>query len=303
MTCVQVQTTSVCNGKCIICPYKDSWFAKNPGYMPDKLYKKILEDIADYDPTFFGKFCPYMCNEPFADKKIVQRTDLAREILHDPYLEISTNVLLTTRNQIDELVEVYRSHNWHGRVMLSFHGTSKESYERVMKLDYNDALEKAVYLIGKFDGRLPIYIHCAIASRDGKYVLSNKKEFEKYWNEMLDLRNLPKRNIYLYPLQFHTRAGNLISSEWNYDRIVREIGPDNPFDCPRVHGHLHVIYTGEVTGCCCDYGREIILGDLTKQSLKEVYDSKEWKDWVDMVQGKKESPKDFLCKRCTWPGG
>ena len=88
MNLVQIQTTSVCNGKCIFCPYRYSWFKKNPGVMSEKLYLKILNDVVELDNHFTGKLCPYMCNEPLADKDIVKRAKQATEILHNPYLEI-----------------------------------------------------------------------------------------------------------------------------------------------------------------------------------------------------------------------
>jgi len=303
LQCVQVQTTSVCNARCTICPYKDSWFIKNPGYMSDELYVKILDDIADYDPIFFGKFCPYLCNEPLADKNIVQRLDLARQKLANPYLEVSTNLALATRNQIDDLIRVFERNGFNGRIMVSFHGTNEESYRKTMGISYEKAMCNAIYLIGQFDSRLPIYLHCATVSRDGLYSLTTDDEFRKFWEKIVVLRNLKFKNLFLYPLKFHTRAGNVNLDEWKYKKIVRDIGPDNRFDCPRIHNHLHVIYTGEVIGCCCDYQHEVILGDLTKQSIKEVFNSDKWKNWVKMVTGEIESPPDFLCKRCSWVGG
>ena len=303
LKCVQVQTTSVCNGQCIICPYSESWFVKNPGYMSDELYTKILDDIAEYDPIFFGKFCPYLCNDPFADADIIKRTDLARQKLANPYLEVSTNLVLATRNQIDDLIRIYERNRFNGRIMVSFHGINEESYRKTMGLSYKKAMDNAVYLIGQLDGRMPIYVHCAAESRDGSYPLTKKEDSFTFWKDVVVMRNLTAKNLHVFPLKFHTRAGNVNLDGWDYKKIVRDIGPDNRFDCPRIHDHLHVIYTGEVIGCCCDYQHEVVLGDLTKQSIKEVFDSDKWKSWTKMVTGEIESPPDFLCKRCSHVGG
>ena len=42
---VQIQTTSVCNASCSICPYKDSYYAKHPKVMDQNLFISILEDL------------------------------------------------------------------------------------------------------------------------------------------------------------------------------------------------------------------------------------------------------------------
>ena len=302
MKLIQLQTTSTCNGKCIICPYKDSWFDKNPGKMPDELFQKILNDVNDYDPEFSGVFCPYLCNEPFADKKIVERSAMIVEQLYKPQLEISTNLTMASNVQIDKLLKVYENNDWRGRMMISHHGTNKVTYERIMGLPYGKALGKMKYLVKKAGGRLPIWIHTAVASHDKNYTVSTEDGIYRYWMNFLIENDLPVNNIKIHPLYFHNRAGNVVVDDWKYDKVVRQIGPNNPFSCPRIYDNLHVLYTGEVVLCCCDYQKQTVMGDLSKQSIKEFFDSKSWKATVQMVKGEINSPEDFICKRCQWPG-
>ncbi len=302
MKLIQIQTTGTCNGKCIICPYPDSWFAKNPGKMSDELFQKILNDINKYDPIFSGVFCPYLCNEPFADKTIVEKSAMAMDQLYKPKLEISTNLTLTSNAQIDKLLKVYENNDWRGRMMISHHGTNQVTYERIMGLPYGKALGKLKYLIKKADGRLPIWLHTAISSRIKGYVVSTEGSIRRFWMDFLIDNDLPTKNIKIHPLHFHSRAGNVAIDDWKYDQIVREIGPSNPFDCPRIHGILHVLYTGEVVLCCCDYQKQTVMGDLSKQSIKEFFDSEAWKATVQMVKGEINSPDDFICKYCQLPG-
>jgi len=186
LSLVQIQTTSRCNGKCIICSYKDSWFDKNPGEMQAMLYTKILTDIINYDPSFSGKFCPYLLEEPFMDKNIVNKIALAAKVLPNCHIEISTNLIAITEEQIDSLVKIYESHRWNGRIMVSYHGTTKEAYERIMGLPYGVAQQKLIYLIKKFDGRLPIWIHTACESHDGKYLIAAQPEIIRFWRSFFE---------------------------------------------------------------------------------------------------------------------
>ena len=300
---VQVQTTSVCNATCIMCPYGKSWYKNNPGYMNDKLYTKILNDIAEYDPEFSGKFCPYLCNEPFADKNIIKRTQLAYDILKNPYIEFSSNMELLNHNKIDELYNMFENNKFYGKFTISHHGIDKESFEHTMKIDYDKSYDNMIYLLKKFQGKMKVTIQDMAYSLDAKYQINKYRQVKRYIENILDDNGIDRQKLLYEPKVFHNRAGNVDIEGWDYNRIIRKIDKNNPFNCLRIQGCLHIIYTGECIGCCMDYFRETILGDLNKISIKEFYKSQKWKDWVDMVRGDKDSPDDFICKRCMSPGG
>jgi MoaA/NifB/PqqE/SkfB family radical SAM enzyme len=300
---VQLQTTSRCNGKCIMCPWVGSWFSKNAGVMSDELYNKILDDIVDFNPDFSGRFCPYLMNEPFMDKDFLKRVEQAINKLPRMKLEISSNFVLPKTKDINKLIRLWEKINFNGRMMISHHGTTKESYEKIMGLPWGHALNNIVYLIEKVDGKLNIFLHGATASRDNELTFQTGESYVDFWKTFFEDNNVKVRNVIMYPLQVHNRAGNVQLDSWKYNRTVRQIDPEHKFDCYRTYGCLHVLYTGEITLCCCDYNRDAIIGDLTKTNIKEFYASDIWKKTKDMVRGYEESPEDFICKRCQWPGG
>ena len=299
LSLIQIQTTSYCNGRCIICPYKGSWFEKNPGIMSDELYTKILNDIVMYDPTFNGRFCPYLSNEPFTDKKIISRIEEAIDILPSPlYIEVSTNLFLPTKSQIDQLLELYEKCKWNGRIMVSHHGTNKVLYEHIMQIPYGKARDNLAYLIKKADKRLPIWIHTACQSRDDNYIVTSPLEIKRQWLRFLSENELPTENIAIYPLMFNSRSGNVQLKGWNYTTEHATLS-----GCPRINDQLHIIQNGEVILCCNDYHHEVVLGDLTKQTIAEIYNSESYKNIKAIIDGKVPPPDNFICTRCQWVGG
>lgn len=301
---VQVQTTSVCNAKCIVCPYPYSWYKKNPNYMNDDLFEKILYGIKDYDSKFTGKFCPYLANEPFADKKIIARVEKIYRTLHRPYVEISSNMSLLDEEKIDELYEVWKRFGFWGKFTASHHGIDKTSFERIMGIPYERSLKNLIYFLQKFDNKLDrISIFNMSYSLDGKYVVEYPRRVLRYLNRIKEEHGIDGKNLILSFKVFHNRAGNVRLDGWNYNRIVRKIDKTHPFDCRRIHNCLHVISTGEVILCCMDYFRETVMGDLKKQTVREFFNSKEFQRWRGMVRGEIETPPDFICKRCMSPGG
>ena len=289
---IQIQTTSQCNGQCIFCPYQTSWFKENPGKMSDLLYTKIIQDLAEHKPLFSEKFCPYLCNEPFLDPKLLDRVEEAIETLHNPFIEISTNFTTITPKQIDRLVSLYKRIGWNGRVMISHHGITPTQYKTVMGLKWGKALGNLKHLIEVAGGNLPIWIHTATASFDGTFHINRVDAIAKFWAEWFRENDLPFANVTVYPLIFHNRAGNVKYKGWNPPSTL------DYTDCPRVYD-LHVLWNGEVACCCCDYAHEQIIGNLSKQSVQQYFDSPKYAKWVKQVKGEEEVPDDFICKRCT----
>ena len=52
-----------------------------------------------------------------------------------------------------------------------------------------------------------------------------------------------------------------------------------------------------------DYHHEVKLPNIQDMSLLDYFDSDEYYNLVGMVGGEIASPDDFICKRCTSPGG
>ena len=303
---VQIQTTSVCNASCIICPQRISWMRtpEGRGYMTDKLFNKILEDINKTDPTFDTKICPYLANEPFADPKIIERVDKIYNTLYNPLVELSSNMELVTPDKTDKLYEILERNKFRVKFVISHFGIDKESLEYIMKINYEKALENIIYLVRKFDGNIPIAIQTMSLSNDRKILLINPGKIRRYWSRIFKENNLSWRNVNLSTMRFHNRAGNVKLEGWDYNKVVRQIDKGHPFDCWRLHNTLHVLWNGEVTLCCMSpYRHEAIFGNLNNQTIEEVFNSEEWKHLYNQARGFEESPPDFICKRCTSPGG
>ncbi len=300
---VQIQTTSVCNARCICCPYKSSWYVDNPGKMSDKLYNKILKNIYEYDPEFSGKFAPYLCNEPYADKYILDKVKLAYEKLDKPYVELSSNMGLLNKDIIDKTYDLFKENNFYGKFTISHHGVDKESFEKFMKVPYDKAKKNMIYLLQKFNGNMKISVQDMAFSLDRKFRMNPYRGVTRYLENILEENSINRKNLVIEPKIFHNRAGNVEIEGWDYNKIVRQIDKQHPFDCLRIKGCLHVIYTGEITLCCMDYHHETVTNNLNNITIEEHFSSDNWKNMVNKVKGKEESPDNFICKRCMSPGG
>ncbi|MGB9004429.1 MAG: radical SAM protein, partial [Candidatus Aminicenantales bacterium] len=139
---VQVETTSLCNGKCRFCAYGGSWNQRNPGTMSRQIYEKIIQNLKKYK---IDTFYPYGCNEPLLDKELFDRIRYAVENLNPGCVELSTNLSVLHDKMIGEIKGLFPMINH--KIVVSFHGVSKESYEDQMGLDYDRALKNVLSLV------------------------------------------------------------------------------------------------------------------------------------------------------------
>ena len=169
-----------------------------------------------------------------------------------------------------------------------------------MGISLKQAAKNVRELVRYNNGDFPIRIWGLGYSSDGEYHHFNRGRYLRFWHK--ELIGLNFRNVLIQYGSFHTRAGNVKISGWEYNKNIRKIDRDHPFDCPRLHNSLHVLYDGTCVPCCMCYNREGQFGNLNYQSINEVFRTREWIDFYEKARGLKESSDDFICKRCDSPG-
>jgi uncharacterized Fe-S cluster-containing radical SAM superfamily enzyme len=235
LTTVQVETTNVCNSNCVFCPHSEF---EEHGTMPDKLYAKIVNECVEV-PTL-EVFIPMGTGEPLCDPKILSRIFYARTVLDDRVIIR----LFTNASFLDDPIVEYLSTVRNFQLHISLNGLRHETRHRLMGLD------------------------------DAEHVL-------KMWQKARDLKMQVLATMIAHPsvdpvelAEFAQRGGRVISyANWS-GRIWEPVGRvTHPRNCSRVAHHLFILYTGQVSLCCFDpFGTEN-FGDLTRNTVKEVWGS------------------------------
>lgn len=294
---IQIQTVSTCNATCYFCPYPESWQKENPGRMTEEVYRKIIGEVSQYK---IGKFCPYF-DEPLMDIDVFDRIEYGTSRLDFKILELSTNASLLNKKRLDDIVRSFPPVNHELRV--SFHGIDEESFTSIMGLDFDVCKNNTLALIEKSqDHNLNILIRGSGVPRIQKEnapLWFTREQYMNFWNKEFiqhGFKKLPRIEFFTY----HDRAGEISRNEVNFSALRRNL---DKFYCDRIDQWAHFLYTGELILCCMDYHHKTVFGDITKQSLNEIYTSEEFLTIAKKVIGKVESPGDFICKRCVSPGG
>jgi len=302
---VQVATHSRCNADCVFCPYSESEHFKHPGMMKDETWHRILANLRPWTDSL-AKFCPYLMQEPLIDKSIFAKIEDIYRCFPNIAVEVSTNGAALTEATAEKLFT-----NFKGRkheIWVSHHGINEETLHHIMQIDYQKSTENLIRLLKMSDGRFKIRIRGAGRSKAVDKVYFTHQQYVDYWEEMFKKHSINRKNVSVDSFEFHDRAGTLFREDRGACELnkgkVRNIGPGHEkFHCSRIDEWVHFMHDGSMRLCCMDYHNEVKLPNINDIGLLDYFHSSEYRELVMKVRGDIESEENFICKRCTSPGG
>lgn len=273
---VQIQTRTGCNAACVFCPYPDASEKVPKGNMSDALFHKIVDEIALRNVT--QRISPYLMNEPFFDKDILDKVRYIKERIPKARLVLTTNGSLLTESVLENLV----ANNPLRALYISMQGIEKEAYEATMRgtLVFEKTkknVERLIDLRNQYAPNLKIVV---------TMVKTNRIDAEKavaYWKS---------RGIEAKYTKLENRGGNTEA----FDTL--NAGDKRVFkDCVRLLKNAYVLFNGDLVLCCTDYYKTMVLGNIADASIGEVWNSEKAKKIrSDFLRGDlSEIP---LCAEC-----
>lgn len=277
---IEIQTTSHCNARCIICPHFEIYKEKPSGSMKDDLFEKIISECIPYQKELL--VIPYLNGEPFLDKKIFNRLKILKAYLPESNIEISTNLSMLTKEVQNELSN-YKIFE----LRISLFGFTEQTYKRMMPgLNWNEVTSNLKLLVQNNYLRKNI----------------NKVSLTMIEHEMVPLEefNVARKFCDEWGLTFNgwgflDRAGNVPSYKNKIDNTKRIKGCEQN----RPNERLHICYDGKVILCCQDWRREEIIGDLNDLTIQELWNSAAYENYRLRISGGNELSAPNLCENCN----
>jgi radical SAM protein with 4Fe4S-binding SPASM domain len=277
---MMVQTTSHCNASCVFCPYPDTKDELPQGRMSQETFEKIVQDCKPYsDQLIYVR--PYLMNEPLLDNTLFDKIKYLKEQLPNTPVQLMTNGSLLSRKMARQMVDSGVDH-----LGIGFHSLEPEMYEKIMVgLKYDRTLKCIDSFVSELQKIAPqklnsmLFIFCVMSHP------MNTKLFAEYWKN----RGIDRTNFVPGPL---SRAGNV--------RNLRRPLKKKINGCLFYAGNniIHILYNGDVILCNMDWRREVVLGNVKDQSIYDIWNGSEYRTVLEMIEGRRESPDDFICKRC-----
>ncbi len=263
-----------CNARCIICPYTKLQKKIPQGIMSWELYTKIIDDYQHLMEkyTFQGKLTYCQMGEPFILKDISKWVKYAIERNIEVYF--NTNASLLTPSVVNSLIEA----GYNGLFNISFFGISKEIYEDIMGLSYDNTINNIVYLLKNYP-RKKILINAV----NYKWPKGEKQKVLKYWGE---------RDISVTISKPLSRSGLMRNIKNPPKKRIAGCGTE------RVLFEMVISINGDVLLCCHDMARENILGNLRESTIYEIWNGKKFQNIITAIYSGNSLSPNFICRRC-----
>jgi len=276
---IQIEHSGKCNLRCPTCLQGIKNLRKNYSkgfnFLGDGLYKKVLIEAKKHH-------CPSIAfhnnDEPLLIPNIGERIGAAKEL---GFLDIimTTNATLLTKKKTHELLGSGIT-----KINFSVDASNEGDYKKARPgADFKKVVGNIRYFMKerkKMGLKLPVTRATCVLT---KFTEKNKDNFKKFWGKMVDVVEFQN----FQALKGYTESLRPINS-----RI------DKSFLCNMPWQQLVIRANGDILPCCSFYGKGLVLGNIKKDSLCEVWNGKR------MGKIRKELLKNNFnfspsCKNCS----
>ena len=287
---MQIQTIDRCNALCRMCPYSHQRKTGPPRRMSEELFRRILYDLGTKRRVTHA-VALMLQNEPLVDQHLAERYREVRTILNRRGMGLVTNASLLTPDRADELVEAGLR-----RVTVSIDAATESTYRRIRRgLNFRKVTENVLSLMERHPE-----VMVTVRFLQQRSNLGEDVAFKNFWK---------KHGAQVSIKRVLNRAGGLAGYETikrirprdsrrTYERILHRIYPFciNPFTA------MTVLADGRVVICCHDWQQKVIVGDLNRQSVAEVWHSGLLNHYRHLLYTG-QSRRIPTCDRCTFSQG
>lgn len=290
---IYLETTNVCNFKCKFCPESFSDYAEAAGglfRMGMDEYLEVLSQISDLtQPGRLKTLNFYMMGEPFANKLLTQFISIAHERGIAERLAVTTNASLLKPNIWESVIRSGLDY-----LRVSIYGGSSESHKTNTASGIR--LERIVENVGGFkefrDARgaaTPrIYVKM-IESPDSR---ENQEFFERFSPLADEIKLEPVMN-WNDPAE-----GNL--SGVSVEELMRsDYLKNHKSVCPFPFYSLVIHSDLQVSICCVDWNKQVVMGSLRQQSLRDIWTGPAMHEFR-MRHLRRERSQISGCASCTF---
>ena len=303
-TVFNIETTNYCNMKCIMCP-RTIYMERKNIWIKDELFEQMLDSVKLHDDKELEDFWRWLKDEANFDHKEVSENGFYFNIvsrcliLHgygEPFLDkylikrlkackvrnIPTYFSCTPATMTVEKAEAAMEA---GLSVLKFSLDALDDEEikkiRGKRADYTNSIDKIhkIIEIKKKRGFKTLLVPCMIALDNKEKDRIQHKKFLDFWKE---------KNVFAYVKSQDNR--------WHFEND-QELSNNSHYVkqyCEYPWTSTTVMAEGNVVPCTQISNNEIVLGNVNKKNLKEIWNGKEYQELRKMhITG--NFPKGHKC--------
>lgn len=246
---ILLEITSICNMNCRMCPRHN---LKRPSIDMDKdLCFKVIDELDEHGVEGIWLF---HLGEPIMHKNWKEIVEYAGKKNNIEYTWFSTNGVAFDEDAIDFILDSNITF-----LNFSLHGTNKKTFGFVSPEELYDKVRKNFDLLlkkKKENGKGPI-MHIQMIDQEGTH--SNIDEFLETFYDSGEI-------VSINTLEY----ANLPNNQYGRNRTR----PEKVKTCTRIsRGDCFIVSNGDIQPCDAAYNSEILLGNVKKDSVYNIWNS------------------------------
>jgi MoaA/NifB/PqqE/SkfB family radical SAM enzyme len=274
---VAIETVGRCNAACSFCPHGE--LDRRFSGMDDGLFAKILDDLREIPAAVPTNIFPNLVNEPFMDRKFIDRLLAINRALPHMSLHLFTNFNVLPKD-FDERFWAVRNIR---AVNVSFYAANATEYEATMRIDFARTVAHIRrFMTGNRERRLvdrPLVLSRVMDHGDGdaRFVDQCKALFDEFE----------------YGVDFVAHVKN----RSNWLGRTADVQSAIPYAMPcQAWFDINILCTGRVPHCCMDAVAEFSIGDVTKNSVLAIYNDPHFKNYRLSMMSREAA---YPCNGCS----
>jgi len=269
-----IEITNNCNAECVMCPRLK--MSRDKGFMSFDLFKKIVDEARDYTEFVFL----HLAGEPLLHPDLLKMIGYCKKSGINTAL--STNAILLDKIKSRELINSPLD-----LLVLSLDSLTKETYEKIRKKSNFDNVHANIIDFLRIKSETRRSPHTVVQLIYMKENAMEVKEYIKKW-EKTGVNSVRIKPYLNYP-GLDNYLGQLHK---------RETAVSNP--CILLWRQMAIYWDGSTVSCCQDFLGQSVVGDVNKNSIKEIWNSKSMVALRKLhIEGRYKEAN--LCKDCTVP--
>jgi radical SAM protein with 4Fe4S-binding SPASM domain len=281
-----VDPSDVCNFQCKFCPTGDRKLMKetlgrNHGLMDFNLYKKIVNDICQFEKPI-KVLRLYKDGEPLLHPRFAEMIRYAKEKKCAERIDTTTNASLLTPKKNIEIIKAGID-----RINISIEGVNEQQYLEFSKykINFKDLVKNITHLYrNRKNCEIIIKINGDTISEE------DKKRFYKIFGDIAD-------GVYIEHVmscwpEFELKGVEVNQEVGIYGQPIKEVQV-----CPYVFYSFSINSDGSVSACFLDWARKLIIGDVKKESVKDIWNGEKLLNYQKMFLEKKRKEHP-VCGNC-----
>lgn len=294
---IMIDPVNICNFKCSFCPTGDEKLLesvnRSKAIMDFDFFCKVIGDISNFENKIRSLLI-YKDGEPFLNKNIGKMIAYAKEKNIANIIQVVSNGSLIDENRAIEIIEAGLD-----IIKISVEHVSDIGYRKITKTfsSYETVRKNVEFLYNEKEKRKSkLKIHAKILDTNLSSI--EKEKFIKDFQGISDSINIDSLMGWSNSGKKDFTMG--ISSGFGMDNASK-LKKDRKV-CPEPFKTMAVNSNGLVSVCCVDWSLGTVVGDVSKESLVDIWNGKKLKEFA-CLHLKGERRKIEACANCQYMQG